>query len=317
MRAPSAVKALRAASGSSVGRADHHSPMGNRMRSLVRHFLFVSVALGAAAPAAVAQNAVVNQLLAATDTRISAMGYTRSDAVSGGTIRGSLRDSGSETTVAHLRAGRQYIIVGVCDEDCSDLDIVLYPATGNTALARDLLTDDAPIVQHQPSSTGDYRIYVSMADCDVEPCGYAVRIYEKSAESQSVRLAGEAGGEGKSAEGRAACSHTTANDVLTVGDQRRGIIGANSCMQADGTPANMYRIDVTERRNVRITMSSGDFDAYLSLYRADGTLIVSDDDGADEGTDSRISMTLAPGTYFLAANVISASSAGTYRLTVE
>lgn len=285
-------------------------------RSLALLALILPIMLGANATVASAQASVVNQLLSSTDNRILALGFSRSDAVSDGTIRGSLRNSASETTVARLRAGVQYVIIGMCDEDCSDLDIILYPASGSNALVRDLLDDDAPIVRYEPTTTGDYRIYVSMADCDVQPCGYAVRIYEKTP-GAAVSQAGNEGSSRTVKGERVACSHTTATDVLLVGDDRRGIIGANSCMQADGTPANMYRLDVTERRNVRITMSSSDFDAYLSLYRADGTLIVNDDDGGDEGTDSEISMTLTPGTYYVAANVISASSAGSYRLTVR
>jgi hypothetical protein len=284
------------------------------LRSIARQLLLLPIALGASASVALAQNNVVNQLLAATDTRIAQQGFTRSDVISNGTLRGSLDDSESETSVVTLRAGVEYVLVGVCDEDCSDLDIVLYRSGNSDAVARDLLRDDAPIVRHTPEYTAEYRVYVSMADCDVDPCGYAVRVYERAAGSTSVASVRQAGSGTSSA--RAECSHTTANDVLTVGDDRRGIIGENSCMQGDNTPANMYRIDVTERRNVRITMSSSAFDAYLSLYRADGSLIVSNDDGAG-GTDAQISLMLAPGTYYLAANVISASSAGSYHLSVR
>lgn len=283
------------------------------LRSIARLFLVLPVALCASATVALAQNNVVNQLLAATDERIASQGFERSSVISNGTLRGSLRDSGSETSVVTLRSGVEYVFVGVCDEDCSDLDIILYRSGSSDAVARDLLRDDAPIVRHTPDASGDYRVYVSMADCDVSPCAYAVRIYERAAgaSAATVRQAGRSGG-----TGRAQCLHTTANDVLVVGDDRRGIIGENSCMQPDATPANMYRIDVAERRNVRITMSSTDFDAYLSLYRADGSLIVSNDDGAG-GTDAQISLMLAPGTYYVAANVISASSAGTYHLSVR
>jgi hypothetical protein len=211
--------------------------------------------------------------------------------------------------VATLRAGMEYVLIGVCDEDCSDLDIVLVGPGSTTPVARDLLTDDAPIVQYAPSATGDFRVRVSMAACSISPCAYAVRMYEKrsAASSSSVAQAGATGNR---------CSHTSASDVLVVGDERRGILGANSCLQGDGSRANMYRLDVKASREVTITMRSPEMDAYLSLYGANGESIESNDDGAG-GTDAEITRTLAAGTYYIAANVLTASSSGSYTLTIR
>ena len=42
--------------------------------------------------------------------------------------------------------GTSYQIVGVCDTDCSDLDLVLYDRDGEP-VAEDILPDDVPIIE--------------------------------------------------------------------------------------------------------------------------------------------------------------------------
>jgi hypothetical protein len=69
-----------------------------------------------------------------------------------------------------------------------------------------------------------------------------------------------------------------------------------------------------------VTMSSDDFDTYLDLYTGEGDgryVVDSDDDGAGEGTDSRLSHTLVEdGLYTIEARGFSADGRGDYELTL-
>jgi hypothetical protein len=75
-----------------------------------------------------------------------------------------------------LQGGRAYKLVGVCDNDCTDLDITLYDNDGDV-VDRDLLEDDKPVVSVSGKSGGRYRMNVSMASCSTEICYYSVAVY--------------------------------------------------------------------------------------------------------------------------------------------
>ena len=91
---------------------------------------------------------------------------------------GSLNNGRNEMVSLDLDIGTQYQIMGACDTDCSDLDFVLYDASG-TQIDNDVATDDVPIVSVTPRRTGTYRVKVVMATCTAEPCRYGVAVFGK------------------------------------------------------------------------------------------------------------------------------------------
>ena len=104
----------------------------------------------------------------------SEYGVTRSHDV--GT--GSLRENQSETKNIRLDGGVTYALVGVCDTDCSDLDLRLYNAAG-TLLESDLRVSDMPFIVFRPRVSGVYRIKVTMSDCSAAPCRYGVASFSE------------------------------------------------------------------------------------------------------------------------------------------
>lgn len=91
---------------------------------------------------------------------------------------GSLRDDASEYVTLELDAGKSYAVVGVCDEDCTDVDLQLFNADGQQ-VDSDMLTDDVPIVDAQPGHTERYRVKIVMATCSTSPCFYGVGVFGK------------------------------------------------------------------------------------------------------------------------------------------
>jgi hypothetical protein len=91
---------------------------------------------------------------------------------------GSLSDDQSEDVTIRLGAGHDFVIVGACDTDCADFDLTLYDASGNV-VDSDLQLDDFPIVRANPARSGVYRLHVSMADCQIDPCRYAIQPFVK------------------------------------------------------------------------------------------------------------------------------------------
>ncbi|HXF96177.1 MAG TPA: hypothetical protein VNI61_08770 [Gemmatimonadales bacterium] len=91
---------------------------------------------------------------------------------------GTLDDDASEYFTLELDAGRAYALLGVCDEDCTDLDLRLFDADGNE-VDQDLETDDYPVVEVRPGRTAVYRVKVIMATCSTSPCFYGVGVFAK------------------------------------------------------------------------------------------------------------------------------------------
>ncbi len=107
---------------------------------------------------------------------------------------------------------------------------------------------------------------------------------------------------------------------LSVGATVQGAIEEGDLTQAEES----YRYDdyaVTARAGQRFeaVLRSGDFDAWLEVFPADGSTeaMGSDDDGLGEGTDSRLRFT-APeaGTYILRARPLSGLEGGAYTLSL-
>ena len=88
-----------------------------------------------------------------------------------------LNDAASETVTVELEGGVNYVILGVCDNDCSDLDLELFQ--GTTAVSEDLAADDFPVVTVEPTTTRTYRLKITMADCSAAPCRFGVAVYER------------------------------------------------------------------------------------------------------------------------------------------
>ncbi|HVV32279.1 MAG TPA: TIR domain-containing protein [Vitreimonas sp.] len=75
-----------------------------------------------------------------------------------------------------LTTAGDYRIVGVCDSDCGDLDLVLYDANNNV-VSQDNLTDAVPIVEAQLQSPGQFTVQATMHTCNVAPCYFALGLF--------------------------------------------------------------------------------------------------------------------------------------------
>jgi hypothetical protein len=72
--------------------------------------------------------------------------------------------------------GENILIIGVCDSDCSDLDLSVQ-TSGGKSLAADTFSDDRPLVRFRVPKSLDVEVMVHMAACAAAPCGYAVQTF--------------------------------------------------------------------------------------------------------------------------------------------
>jgi hypothetical protein len=90
----------------------------------------------------------------------------------------TLDDGGAVRLEARLEAGVEYMIVGVCDYDCSDLDLVLLDEAGEV-LEQDLEMDDVPLLSFTPVRSGRLVLEVRMPSCSTEICYFGVMAFQK------------------------------------------------------------------------------------------------------------------------------------------
>jgi hypothetical protein len=91
---------------------------------------------------------------------------------------GPLNMEESESFPVTLQAGVAYFISGVCDNDCTSLHLVLANAAHNE-VAVDRLSENYPVLRFTPPETMRYRVTVTMAACQMNPCWYGVAVYRK------------------------------------------------------------------------------------------------------------------------------------------
>src|SRR5262249_55481308 len=96
--------------------------------------------------------------------------------------------------------------------------------------------------------------------------------------------------------------------LCNVKDKLTGTISATlsftSCQYPDATFADVYELDMPSDGTVDLNLKSSDFDAYLVLLDAKGNVLGEDDDSGD-GTNARINVPLAAGTYYVVAKPLS------------
>jgi hypothetical protein len=89
-----------------------------------------------------------------------------------------LQSGQTQDIPAQMHVGYEYQIVGVCDQDCLDLDLRLFDGNGNLII-EDIGGSNQPNVGVIPTSTGMFTIQARMYECTVAPCYYSVALYAR------------------------------------------------------------------------------------------------------------------------------------------
>jgi hypothetical protein len=86
----------------------------------------------------------------------------------------ALGEGASDEVELRLAVG-SYEIVGMCDADCEDLDLLL--GRDGVEIASDFETDDTPVLAFAVEEGGTFTLRVDMATCTSGPCRYGVRVF--------------------------------------------------------------------------------------------------------------------------------------------
>ena len=91
---------------------------------------------------------------------------------------GALNADDTENVVFELDPNSTYVVLGVCDNDCKDLDLRLLNAAGKE-IDSDVEPDDAPVVAVAPTRRERFTVKAMMAACGANPCRYGLGVFAK------------------------------------------------------------------------------------------------------------------------------------------
>lgn len=137
--------------------------------------LVAGAALLCASPAR-AQDQWMQQVAAQLDAVVDALD-TEGLTPAGDPHGGALGEGANEDLELELTAG-SYLIIGVCDADCSDLDLVL--SADGDEIASDYEPDDTPVLVVEVEEGGTLTLTVQMAACSSGPCRYGIGVFTTS-----------------------------------------------------------------------------------------------------------------------------------------
>lgn len=154
-----------------------HQPPFVPERNNMRFPAFILAACVAASAPVVAQGQnqfekQVRQQLNKIGENLRTKGYELTHQV----YTGGLKEEEMEAVTFRLRRGVRYALVGVCDQDCGDLDIrVLDP--GDREIGKDVEKDDVPVVEFVADKSGEFTVRTEMAECSDEPCAFGLGVF--------------------------------------------------------------------------------------------------------------------------------------------
>ena len=213
-------------------------------------------------------------------------GYTRSGSI----LSGWLDEDEQEMHRVDLQSGADYMIMGMCDFDCEDLDLALYDSSGDL-VDEDVLPDELPVLEFTGPSDGAFLLEASMVTCTVEPCEYGVLVLRR------VESGGGAG---------SIVSQTTHIGTLETTDSRR----------SHGEYFDRYTIEVVAGQRLTVYMRSSEFDTFLIMVSPARDRLENDDyDGSIEHSRIRI-VAQESGEWEILATSFSPETSGEYELNL-
>jgi hypothetical protein len=118
--------------------------------------------------------AQMRRYLDARTTANATDGFRRDTAIADMTA--SFGTDSAKVFTVNLRRGVDYRIIGVCDDDCTDVDMEVYGADGLLA-GRDVEVNDIPVLNVTGAGSATVRVW--LANCETEPCAVGVRVLRK------------------------------------------------------------------------------------------------------------------------------------------
>jgi len=221
---------------------------------------------------------------------LNALGFTEI----GVPRRGSLATEEAARLPLVVEGGVEYRVVGVCDIDCYDMDLILRDPD-QTEVASDFLEDAVPVLAFIPQVGGIYDLEVGMVYCELEPCAFQIATYVKS----------DSPGSGGEPFGGELLFFQTYDGELEEGDQ-----------VVDQVLADSYEVQARAGQRIVVDLRTHPFRALVRIVDPNGRVEESEAASSETSHSHLEIMAPADGTYTIHATSSSPEARGSYFLQV-
>lgn len=222
-----------------------------------------TIALAAVPGTGAAQNPYAEQVAAYLDeVEERALGEAY---VLEGESEGWMMNGAEGATILRLPAGR-FVVIGACDDDCSDIDLIVSRMDTEQLLGSDREMDASPTVEFSLDQETDVVIGMSMPDCSTARCYAAYRWYGAEADGATAPAAGAATWQDQVGIQFEALPTP---DGAEVADERTGLVEAGEQLR--------FSINLAPGRYAGVAVCDNDCsNVDLAVYDAGGTMVSSD-----------------------------------------
>jgi len=212
--------------------------------------------------------------------------------------------------------GVDYVVVGVCDADCTDLDLRLVDGSG-AVVADDIEEDDYPVLEVSPRGKGGatFTLQIGMVACASEPCAWGVGLFV-AGEAPGGSAGPPAVASSDGASRRGGFGRRGQTSAPSGGWTERGSLGAGDETLQSGEYLDAYELEGVPGRRLRVDMSSQDFDTYLILVAPSGEQLENDDAPGQPGHSVLETVLEEAGTYQVLATSYERAT-GRYDLVLD
>ncbi len=144
------------------------------MNQLRRAAIVMTLVVAATRPSGAQENRWEREVREQLQRAFATLGIPASERAAASRT-GVLNAEESEWFAVTLAGGVSYSIVGVCDNDCMRLQLVLGTPDKNE-IATDRTGESFPVLRFTPTETRVFRVKVVMEACQVSPCWYGVAV---------------------------------------------------------------------------------------------------------------------------------------------
>ena len=191
-----------------------------------------------------------------------------------------------------LQAGTTYGIVGLCDVDCSDLDLRLLDPDA-ASVSEDDAGDDGPVLLVTAGTSGVFTVEVSMVRCAAASCGWAVQVYADDAPER-------------------------ASESSDAAQRHEGDLAAGDDRYPTGEFFDTYALDASAGETLVADLRSEDFDTYLAVESPSGTVWTNDDHHEGDTHGSRLEVAVSEtGRWTARVTSFEPGSTGRYTLLLD
>jgi len=135
----------------------------------------LTLALGCALASEAAAQASYQQQIRAALRAAAGRVSLRGARPQGEPLMGAMNGRMTDSKFVDLQAGVRYAIVGVCDENCSDIDLRIFGPNA-AKVAEDVQQNNTPTLEFTAPAAGRYRLAVEMVCCNANPCAWGVQL---------------------------------------------------------------------------------------------------------------------------------------------